>query len=223
MTGAPAGGLCLARVLTRRRALDGGGLRGEYRWTQDASEVVLHMPVRPVCPSSAGGMQGCQASCLGRGAAVTVLSCTFLLTCVRLPMRHTEPSFPLSWQVPKFVVSGSVRVSLKGQRELDIAVNNGGVEIKRVGGVLRKAAKGFGSGSVWELVPDGDRKVWDNHTSLHAVVHACTCAVRGVCSCKPLHFYTSDAQYMCFGMLSCGCGGDLASHSKPLHLLLLQP
>ncbi len=62
-------------------------------------------------------------------------------------------------QVPKGVGSGAVTVSLKGQRELEVAADCGGGAVKRVGGVLRKPAKGFGAGSVWELVPEGDGKV----------------------------------------------------------------
>ena len=35
------------RVLTRRRAVEGGCDCGLYRWTQTPAEVVIHVAVRP--------------------------------------------------------------------------------------------------------------------------------------------------------------------------------
>ena len=69
------------------------------------------------------------------------------------------------------MANAAASVSLKGKRELEVAVDCGGGDVKRVGGMLRKAVKGFGSGSVWELVPEGDGKVRGQSALLDACMH----------------------------------------------------
>ena len=53
-----------------------------------------------------------------------------------------------------------------------MAVDCGRGGVKRVGGVLSKAAKGFGSGSMWDLVPESNGKVWGKYDALLPL--ACT-------------------------------------------------
>ena len=59
-----------------------------------------------------------------------------------------------------------MRVSLREQRSFEVSVSGAGGsgEPQRVAGLLRWPARGFGSGSVWELVAEGSGKVHFRHT-----------------------------------------------------------
>ena len=65
-------------------------------------------------------------------------------------------------QVPRTVAGRDLHVSLREARlQISIPGGAGGASASatQVEGTLRNPAKGFGNGSVWELVSEGDGKV----------------------------------------------------------------
>jgi hypothetical protein len=79
----------------------------------------------------------------------------------------------LSLQVPIHVKGKDVSVSLGEQWQLHIEAKVGPAETRRVEGQLRKPVKGFGNGSVWELVTEGSCKV--HQCSRNPVTAPCAC------------------------------------------------
>jgi hypothetical protein len=87
-------------------------------------------------------------------------------------------------QVPRAVAGRDVRVSLSEGRSLEIVVGaTAGAADEgplRIAGLLSNPAKGFGNGSVWELVSEGSGKV-RHLMQLHpALLLSRTCKPTGV-------------------------------------------
>ena len=158
------------RVRTRHKAVEGGCDAGAFKWTQTRADVTLHMPVSPppwsqhsahgaACDVSAAGGSRRAPGCPGRARKDQFNACA-------QPAVLDGNRGQLRLQVPRRVAGRDLRVSLKdGQLhisvsgELHITVSEQGLSAVWVEGTLRNPAKGFGDGSVWELVREGDGKV----------------------------------------------------------------